>query len=761
MNQKRLWLISIGIFFIILTNFTISTAKTIDFSPEYVDADGIRHKETSLNIILFPKYHVTETENNYTISRMGDSVILPKKSWISYDFYPDRIVPIVTINNYSQINQLVTKDNATSWYLTIPWSASKVKSVTDDIIDMGVFIRTISISVRDSNTTCGLETISCQKLSVFHKVIGGNIRFYFNPQTFSDVVYPLIITENTVIVNNSSTSGFTVNVSLNGSRYTGSGQLAINLNASYLNGLVGYWSMDETTGTTVHNVNTESGIINTTNQGIWSGNTTINYSTGKIGTAISFDGVNDYITINHSSSFNNSNESTIEAWIYPIADFVGYASHPLSKYYNTSTDPNFVMYYYGTTSGTNRQIKFYGKPGGTWGAISANYTLDLNRWYHIVLSYNSTIGGQLYIDGVATGALTGSGALILNSWPVKIGGSTTDDFINGTLDEVKIWNRALSAAEIAEEYNRSLRVKAMPIITNQTATSGYVINRTRIVYTGHNSLNNESIYIRQNGSSDCILVQQNATSGIWYDSIFSNHIDYCIDMQGNASNTTFLSQIEYDETLALIYMGTNLHNNITSYGVQNYSRFVNTSNDTATGLTIIPSLGLVNISVSTYITSGNYSKVITVNSTNAATTTQHIFSAGSFPANTYIDIQRDGVDYFTILSNSAGAATWTYSGGYSTAHTFTFTLGEELNSWEVATEETGTTALDLWISIGRLLVLVVIGLIVSFMFVLVRGLQTGTLENSFKTLEGIGIGIIALIIIYGVIQIVGSLMAQI
>jgi len=45
--------------------------------------------------------------------------------------------------------------------------------------------------------------------------------------------------------------------------------------------------------------------------------------------------------------------------------------------------------------------------------------------------------------------------------------------------------------------------------------------------------------------------------------------------------------------------------------------------------------------------------------------------------------------------------------------------------------------------------------------VLIRGLQAGTLTNHFKTLQDIGIGIITLIIIYGVIVLVGSLMAQI
>ncbi len=69
----------------------------------------------------------------------------------------------------------------------------------------------------------------------------------------------------TTIISNLSTSGFTTsNISLNDSRWTGNGQLALNLrNDSQANmtNLVAYWSMDETTGTIVHNVNTEFGVI--------------------------------------------------------------------------------------------------------------------------------------------------------------------------------------------------------------------------------------------------------------------------------------------------------------------------------------------------------------------------------------------------------------------------------------------------------------------------------------------------------------------
>jgi hypothetical protein len=628
----------------ILAN-TVS-ATVIDVKNIYQDSNGNWLKEDAVNLTFFPRYTVSDEGTSYVISRMGESVTLPKRSWISYNFYPDRIVPVVTINSYSQIDQLVTKVNSSAWYLTVPFSASNVRSVTDDLIDMGVFRRTTSISVRDSNTTPN-------SYYILPKVIGDDIRLYFNPQTYSGVVYPLILTENTITVTNASTSGFTsANVSLNGSRWTGSGQLAINLNASYLNGLLGYWSMDENTGTTIHNVNTESGSINTTNQGTWSGNTTLNYTTGQIGNAGSFDGVDDYVS---NTSLFISENNTISVWVKPniFVNSIGIWSKR-----GTALGSEFLR-----LSGTSGAITIWRNKDGAnlWEQWTTGNVLSTSSYNNIITVYNGT-NQTIYVNGVAVvnTYTSSSNSLSNNSFYI---GRDSNTYFNGSIDEVKIWNRALSASEIAELYNRSMRIQAMPLILNQSASAGNVINRTRIVYSGQDTVNNISIYARQNGTTAWNLIQSNISTNTWMDSILSNNLDYGIQMHGNGSNTPFFTSLEYDETPAKIYFGTGLSNNITVNGVQNYSRVVNTSSDVIINISAIPTSDLLNVTINTWNTTGDYYKKWNESSTNTSTTTQHII--GDLLLNTTYQIKRDSINYTTVTSNSTGYINWTYSGGYS------------------------------------------------------------------------------------------------
>ncbi|VVB89275.1 Concanavalin A-like lectin/glucanases superfamily protein [uncultured archaeon] len=214
------------------------------------------------------------------------------------------------------------------------------------------------------------------------------------------------------------------------------------------NSLVGWWRFNNEIG---ENSTFFRDWSSWGNNGTCSGTACPVSMSGMFGNALSFDGVNDYLNAGNSSSLNVTDATTVEAWIYPRADYVGYAAHPISKWSST-TDATMVLYYFGTTSGANRTVRFYANRGGTWNAISESYKVELNKWYHIALSYNSTKGGQLYVNGVPIGPLTGSGKLASNTQPLRIGGGSADYF-NGTIDEVRIHNRALSPDEIKASYD--------------------------------------------------------------------------------------------------------------------------------------------------------------------------------------------------------------------------------------------------------------------------------------------------------------------
>jgi len=545
MNIKYIYVL---LFISLLFIGQASAGTTVDFNVQYQDSITLWHSYTDENLVKYPMYVVIDNGDTYTIMRFGESVTLPKRTWLTYQFLPDRIIPVATINSYAQIDSLVTKvDLSTLWYLTFPWSASQVKSVTDDLIDMGVFKRTTKIDVKDSNNSSYI---------VVPKVVGNDIRLYFNPTTYAGVVYPLILTEQTITVTNATTAGWTAaNVSLNGSAWSGKngGSLRANLkNDSALNmsGLVAAWYFDSESGTLAQNVNTESGLINTTNQGtLVNMNTGLNNCTGNcsgwnssgvIGNALAFDGVDDYVDVGNNASLNLTTAGTMGVWINPKV----YDAVERGIITKGGITTGYLLWYYGT--GNIYIIEFADNLNNRHYVGFSNSLVPINKWSYIVALYD----GQ-YIDAYVNGERcthtnVGLYNISSNSNNIQIG-TRGIKYFNGSIDEVRIYNRALSASEIAVMYNTSLRTKAMPVILNQTASVGNVINRTRINYTGQDAINNASIYARQNGTTAWSLIQANATSNTWYNTPNFNSLDFGIEFNGNGSNTVFLTSLEWDE----------------------------------------------------------------------------------------------------------------------------------------------------------------------------------------------------------------------
>jgi len=86
-----------------------------------------------------------------------------------------------------------------------------------------------------------------------------------------------------------------------------------------------------------------------------------------------------------------------------------------------------------------------------WGGASAYYpNPPLGEWTLVTWTYSSSGGGQLYINGSAYGNKSGGGVLATNSAPINIRSDVSDATIK--IDEVRIYNRALSADEVKQLY---------------------------------------------------------------------------------------------------------------------------------------------------------------------------------------------------------------------------------------------------------------------------------------------------------------------
>ena len=175
------------------------------------------------------------------------------------------------------------------------------------------------------------------------------------------------------------------------------------------------------------------------------------YVDGKIGKCISMDGTNDYVELPIGNLINGSTSMTISAWV----NWSG-ATGNWQRIFDFGTGTANYMFLTPTASGgTTGVLRFAIRQTTSTGESQANYRTTMpTGWHHVAVVIDGasmTLG--LYLDGL----LVGSGnTLVL---PKDLGVTNqnwlgrsqfaADAYYNGQLDEFRIYNRALSVAEVA------------------------------------------------------------------------------------------------------------------------------------------------------------------------------------------------------------------------------------------------------------------------------------------------------------------------
>ncbi len=201
-----------------------------------------------------------------------------------------------------------------------------------------------------------------------------------------------------------------------------------------LSGLVGWWPGNATTRDVLEGMD-----------GIAANGAS--YTTGKVASAFSFDGANDYVRIPASAGVNiGTNQAfSIEFWFNP-----GNASYP-------SFEPRMVM---GWRDGT----MLYHYSSFTWHLMQTNGVnhsmtaggpLVANTWQHVVLTYNSASGmARMYVNGAERFSQNRGSFTAKTTGDFYLGGHLDQarPYFGG-LDEVSMYSRELSVSEIASLYN--------------------------------------------------------------------------------------------------------------------------------------------------------------------------------------------------------------------------------------------------------------------------------------------------------------------
>ena len=304
-----------------------------------------------------------------------------------------------------------------------------------------------------------------------------------------------------------------------------------------VDGYVSYWRFDKGTGNVAYDENTTN-----TNDGSFTDGTTGNWtSSSKYGDyALDFDGTNDYVDCSNDVSLNITDKITIMMNIYIIEDsttnrqIVGKAG----RFDLRQCSSNALRFYIYHPVGPIDEVE----------VLAADWSKD--TWYHLAGTFDKDLGSdnmKIYLNGEIKETKSETEVITDSlSSPLRFG-YTTEDYFNGTIDEVKIYNRALSNNEINQTRDNEHHTSGN-LTSWHDAGAGNVTYKLSINFTAFPSNTNASVDLYNNDSGVWIEnLASHTTTADWNATITSSVQDSKVNVTlfGNVSQTPEIINITY------------------------------------------------------------------------------------------------------------------------------------------------------------------------------------------------------------------------
>jgi len=210
-------------------------------------------------------------------------------------------------------------------------------------------------------------------------------------------------------------------------------------------GLVGSWSFDEGEGGTTYDRSGNGNDGSLENGILW--------TSGVSGSALLFDGEDDYVDILDDDALDLTSEYTVSAWVkphfYASSNYLTVLSKGSNDYgsgYELTTEQDSKFCFTGSDSGTNTDV------------VTSTNAWQPNQWYFVVVTRNA-MNFSIFVDGEDDlGSKVADGLLSANDLNLQIGKNwqtvNARKYFDGVIDEVKIYNRSFSSAEIGSLYHQ-------------------------------------------------------------------------------------------------------------------------------------------------------------------------------------------------------------------------------------------------------------------------------------------------------------------
>jgi len=217
-----------------------------------------------------------------------------------------------------------------------------------------------------------------------------------------------------------------------------------NNQSSLLTGLVAYYKLDHTSGTTATD---EIG----SNDGTEGGTVTEDQAEAISGRSVLFSNTG-YFDMGNTEDLSVGGEGSISVWVYCVSDPTTSANNLVGKINFTTDREGYHIWLYGTTAPYTIRAQIASSSARD--QFEHTTTLTTGQWYHIVYTWSDNDNiHKLYLNGgePITDAFTLTPVTNVNNF--RIGRNDYGSMVGSYVDEVGVWSRALTADEITELYN--------------------------------------------------------------------------------------------------------------------------------------------------------------------------------------------------------------------------------------------------------------------------------------------------------------------
>ncbi len=222
--------------------------------------------------------------------------------------------------------------------------------------------------------------------------------------------------------------------------------VTVTISGGPIAGLVAAYGFNEGTGATSRDA---SGNNNTAslNTATWT-------PQGKYGGGLSFNGA-AIVSVADAASLDLTTGVTMEAWAFPAVTGGGEYATLLMKQNSSGALPTHVYALHGRAYVSDTGPRLPGlriNTGTSFPVVSGGSLLAANTWTHVAATWDGSVM-RVYLNGIQVASRAAIGSLVNSSGQLSIGGHRflSSEYFNGILDEIRIYNRALSPSEIQQD----------------------------------------------------------------------------------------------------------------------------------------------------------------------------------------------------------------------------------------------------------------------------------------------------------------------